>query len=188
MNYKHLIKQSIVARLVLCFAIIIAISQLTIVIVRAQETDPGFTQTLSSTINVVSVTPIPSPTGEVPSSKPYDWCNENGCGYNNEDLKIPDMKCGACVEAVVKKIDEQPITQNSTQQPSVQGVTAPTNTPTPTKIYRKIQHTLSPTPTIAEPPTATPSVEIIPPPVIEYPQPLVTRIWNWVLKLFIWGR
>ena len=169
--------------------------------VFAQTDSTGVFQAGFSSVNTAilsTTTPTPEPTAvPTPISTPILY----QVPYNSHEI----YGVFAGVEMEVKKIDDQsasssqdsqgsnqqqPSSQNSNQQPSVQGVTAGTSTPSPTKIYKKIQPTLSPTPEVSETPTATPSVEAASTQIIENPpQPsLIIRLVNWLHKLFLWGK
>ena len=154
------------SRAVLIFASILIISSQISVVFAQTSTDSGY---------------IYNPNKEIPTPKPYDWCNENGCGYGNPNPTLPpERKCGACLESQTVRT-EQPKndlnttptpTSTSTEIPQVQGATV--IQPQQPKIVKpKI------IPTSA---SATPSAYPVTTPLEIKPQSLFEKFWLWFIK------
>ena len=84
--------------------------------------EPPVTQ--SPTNTPIQPTVSPQPNTILPTQRPYDWCNANGCGYNEHYKTSPvGASAGISVEVVASNS-----TKNSNQPASNQTTSAPTQT------------------------------------------------------------
>lgn len=132
------------------------------------------------------------------SPRPYDWCNDNGCGYNETYITHP-VSAPATVQFqntnTQSPQNNQPSSQQSNDQPSsssnpqnagVQGTNTQTvSTPLPTKpvFSGKAYYKYSPTPK----PTIKPSAIPTPKPHVKQQKKnksAFSNFWTWLLSFF----
>ncbi|MBI2593212.1 hypothetical protein HYW44_01035 [Candidatus Daviesbacteria bacterium] len=131
---------------------------------------------------------IYNPSKVLPSPRPYDWCNERGCGYGDPNPTLsPERKCGICEEVHQIKIYKPQ--QTPLPSPSGADVKGVQTTPEPTvkapvkPIAKPIISPLplsSPSASISASPSAQPTQE----PAEQKQTSVVVKIWNWILSLF----
>lgn len=129
---------------------------------------------------------IYNPNKVLPSPRPYDWCNDRGCGYGDPNPTLPpEMKCGTCEVVHQIKTAIKPTPTPSPSGADVKGIQA-TPEPTPKKVTKPIIK-----PVISPSPLSTPSASIsasssAQPTIVptEKQTPTILKIWNWILNLF----
>lgn len=144
---------------------------------------PSFAQTSTESGEIYN------PNKVLRSPKPYDWCNERGCGYGDPNPTLPpEMKCGACSELHSKKTEVKPSQTPSPSPPKadVKGVQV-TPIPTPKRIAKPIIKPISSPSALSSPSasvSASPSAQPIQKPAEEKTAFSLVKIWSWILKLF----
>lgn len=123
------------------------------------------------------------------SPRPYDWCDEHGCGYGDPNPTLPpEMKCGTCAELHSIKTEVKP-SQVPSPSPSGTDVKGIEATPKPTvraAIRPSVKPVISPSP-LSSPSasiSASPSAVLSPELFRQKETWVIESIWNWVLKLF----
>jgi hypothetical protein len=155
--------------------------------VGAQSLDPTSVPTPSNLISEPTITQEPWPTKAVPTPRPYDWCNENGCGYN-QYYKLPDHNSGSgSFESVYvgqKQSQNQSPTPTliPTQESAVKGDTAfPKISSAPVKSSQKLSSTISPKPKMSTP-SAIPTKKSSS--ISQKQQSFMTKVWSLILGFF----
>lgn len=130
---------------------------------------------------------IYNPNKVLRSPKPYDWCNDRGCGYGNPNPTWPpERKCGACLEAHIIEIKTLKTPSPSPSGTDVKGIQT-TPEPTAKKVSKpRVKPIVSPSPLSS--PSASISASPSAQPILEsakQKQPSsIAKIWNWILNLF----
>lgn len=153
--------------------------------VDAQSSDPTSVPTPSNLISEPTITQEPWPTKAVPTPRPYDWCNENGCGYNQQ-YKLPDHYSGSgSIESIYvgeKQSQNLSPTFTPTPQATVKGdTTFPIISVVPVKPSQKLSPTISPKPKMSTP-SAIPTKK--PTSMSQKQQSFMTKVWSLILSLF----
>lgn len=124
----------------------------------------------------------PWPTGHIVTPPPYDWCNSQGCGYNENYVTHPVGDYAGV--SVGKANANQPTTSTQNQKNTTNAsIPIPTN---PVKYYPKAFPTVAvtpiATPTIFVAPSATPSAK----PVLKssIKPSFFELIWNFLSRIF----
>lgn len=121
----------------------------------------------------------PRPTKVIPTWRPFDSCDENGCRYKNTFI-TPNIKCGSCATSRTIIIDKKPLSNLSlTPSQSVQALTIQNQT-TPPKISPSM--ILSPTPIPKN--TITPKSSHKKAPVKVLKESFILTTLKWFFKLF----
>lgn len=126
---------------------------------------------------------IYNPKKVLPTPRPYDWCNEHGCGYGDQNPTWPpERKCGACAEthSTKTRIEASQTIPSPTFSAEVKGVQK-TSELTKAIIKPTVKPIISPSP-IASISATYPKQTIKP---AEQKQLSTSeKIWNWILNLF----
>lgn len=115
----------------------------------------GFVTPLSFAQTSTESGEIYNPNKVLRTPRPYDWCNERGCGYGDPNPTLPpEMKCGSCSESHSIKTEIKPSQIPSLSGADVKGLQV-TPEPTPKKVTRPIVK-----PVISPSPLSSPSASI----------------------------
>ena len=140
-----------------------------------------------------------NPNKVIPTPKPYDWCNENGCGYGNPNPTLPpEMKCGACAWLITTKTETSPPTSQPSSGEAPSNYTTPSyptpegqilgeqTAPTPTaKPKPKVIYKPSPTASATASSSATPSATPVSTPQTEIKSGgLIQKFISWIIGIF----